>query len=99
MNVILYVRRTDCPHFMGDVWIIHDSQLMYGTFTSYGQHTEHSHLMVDVQNVHVSQLMYRSHLPHGRWSEHQKLTKHRQQLPKCDWNLFSYSFSYNLVVN
>ena len=76
MNIILYVRWTDHPCFTGDVRIIHDLQLTYRTFMSYGRHTECSCVTVDIQVT----------LPHGRWSEHQKLTKHRQQLPKCNWN-------------
>ena len=34
---------------MGDVWNIHDLQLMYGTYASNGRHMEHSHIMVDIQ--------------------------------------------------
>ena len=42
---------TDHPLFMGDVWNIHDLQLMYGTYASNGRHMEHSHIMVDIQGM------------------------------------------------
>ena len=54
------MRWTDHPHFMGDVWIIHNLQLTYGTFTSYGRHMEHSRFMVDVQVTPSSQKMVRT---------------------------------------
>ena len=43
------MRQTDHPCFMGDVQIVHNLRLMYGTFMSYGRCTEHSHYTVDVQ--------------------------------------------------
>ena len=61
---------------MGDVQIVHDLWLMYGTFTSYGRCMECSHFMVDVQVTPSPWKMVRT----------PQLTKHRQQLPKCDWN-------------
>ena len=49
MNIIFLHETDRHPHFMGDVQIIHDLQLMYRTFTSYIRHTEHSCFTVDVQ--------------------------------------------------
>ena len=43
------MRWTDHPCFTGDIWIIHNLWLTYGTFTSNGRHTEHSHFTVDIQ--------------------------------------------------
>ena len=45
---------------MGDVWIVHDLQLMYGTYTSYGRCTECSLFMVDVQVTPSPQKMVRA---------------------------------------
>ena len=64
------------PHFMGDDQIIQDLWLTYGTFTSYGRHAEHSRFTVDVQGTPSPWKMVRTPKP----------TKHRQQLPKHDWN-------------
>ena len=61
---------------MGDVQNIHDLQLTYGTYVSNSRHTEHSCFMVDVQGTPALRKMVRT----------PELTKHRQGLPKCDWN-------------
>ena len=83
------MRQTDHPHFMGDIWNVHDLQLTYGTYTSNGRCTECSHFTVDIQGTPALQKMVRT----------PELTKHRQQLPKCNWNELSYSFSYYLALN
>ena len=70
------MRRTDHPCFMGDVQDVHDLQLMYGMYASNSRHTECSCFTVDVQGT--SALWKTVRTP--------KLTKHRQKLPKCDWN-------------
>ena len=82
------MRQTDHPHFTGDIRNVHDLQLTYGTYASNGRHTECSHFMVDIQGMSALWKMVRT----------PKMTKHRQQVPKCDWNQFSHSFSSNLVV-
>ena len=61
---------------MGDVQNVNDLWLMYGTYVSNGRHTECSHFMVDVQGTPALRKTVRTPEP----------TKHRQQLPKCDWN-------------
>ena len=61
---------------MGDVQNVHDLWLMYGTYASNGRCMEHSHFMVDVQGMPAQRKMVRT----------PKLTKHRQNLPKCDRN-------------
>ena len=45
------MRRTDHPHFMGDVRNIHDLWLTYGTYVSNGRHMECSRFTVDVQGT------------------------------------------------
>ena len=70
------MRQTDHPHFMGDIQIIHDLQLMYSTYTSNGRHTECSHFMVDVQVTPSPWKTVRT----------PKNDKAQTQLPKCDWN-------------
>ena len=45
------MRWTDHPCFMGDVLIIHDLQLTYGTYMSNSRHMECSHFTVDVQGM------------------------------------------------
>ena len=62
--------------FQGDIWNVHDLWLMYGTYTSNGRHTEHSCYAVHIQDMPAPWKMVRTPKP----------TKHRQQLPKCDWN-------------
>ena len=69
------MRWTGHPHFMGDIQNVHDLQLTYGTYASNGRCTECSRFMVDVQGMSALQKMVRT----------PKLTKHRQNLPKCDW--------------
>ena len=54
------MRQTDHPHFAGDIQIIHDLQLTYGTFTSYGKCMECSQFMVDVQVARSPQKMVRT---------------------------------------
>ena len=54
------MRQTDHPHFMGDVWNVHDLQLMYSTYMSNGRHMECSHFMVDVQDMPAPQKMVRT---------------------------------------
>ena len=71
-----HMRWTDHPRFMSDVQNVHDLQLMYGTYTSNSRCTEHSCFMVDIQGTPALWKMVRT----------PELTKHRQQLPKCDWN-------------
>ena len=61
---------------MGDVWNVHDLWLTYGMYMSSGRHTEHSHFTVDVQGTSALWKTVRAPKP----------TKHRQELPKCDWN-------------
>ena len=61
---------------MGDVWNAHVLQLTYGTYASNGRHMECSCFTVDVQGMPALWKMVRTPEP----------TKHRQQLPKCDWN-------------
>ena len=56
-----YVRWTDHPCFMGDVWNVHNLQLTYGTYASNGRCMEHSRFTVDVQGMPAL----------GRWSEPQ----------------------------
>ena len=46
-----YMRWTDQPRFTGDIRIVHELRLMYGTYMSNGRHTEHSHFTVDVQGM------------------------------------------------
>ena len=70
------MRWTGHPHFMGDIWNVHDLWLTYGTYASNDRQMEHSHFMVDVQGMPALQKTVRT----------PKLTKHRQKLPKCDWN-------------
>ena len=70
------MRWTDHPRFMGDAQNVHDLQLTYGTYMSNGRHMEHSHFMVDIQDMSAPQKTVRTPKP----------TKHRQQLPKCNWN-------------
>ena len=45
------MRQTGHPHSMGDIWNIHDLQLMYSTYATNGRHTECPHFTVDVQNT------------------------------------------------
>ena len=54
------MRQTDHPRFTGDVWIIHDLRLMYGTYTSNGRHMEHLCFTVDVQGMPAPQKMVRT---------------------------------------
>ena len=61
---------------MDNVWNVHDLQLIYGTYMSNGRHTECSHFTVDVQGMSALQKMVRT----------PKMTKHRQELPKCNWH-------------
>ena len=61
---------------MGDIWNVLDLRLTYGTYASNGRCMEHSRFMVDVQGMPALQKTVRTPEP----------TKHRQQLPKCDWN-------------
>ena len=68
---------TDHSHFMGDIQNVHDLQLMHGTYVSNGRCTECSHFIVDVQDMPALWKTVRTP---------KKLTKHRQQQPKCDWN-------------
>ena len=70
------MRQTDHPRFMGDIQNAHDLWLTYGTYASNGRCTEHPHFMVDVQRTSALWKMIRT----------PELTKHRQKLPKCDWN-------------
>ena len=70
------MQQTDHPHFTGDIGNIHDLWVMYSTYVSNSRHTERSHFTVDVECMPTPQKMVRT----------PKLTKHRQQLPKCDWN-------------
>ena len=65
------MRQTDHPHFMGDVWNVHDLQLTYGTYASNGRCTERSCFTVDVQGTPALWKMVRIPKP----------TKHRQKLP------------------
>ena len=76
MKFFPYVRWTDHPHFTGDVWNVHDLWLMYGTYVSNSRCMEHSGFSVDVQDMNSPWKTVRT----------SKLTKHRQQLPMCDWN-------------
>ena len=61
---------------MGDEQNVQDLQLMYSTYASNGRHTERSRLTVDIQGTPALQKTVRIPKP----------TKHRQQLPKCNWN-------------
>ena len=70
------MRQTDHPHFIGDVQNVHDLQLTYGTYVSNSRRTECSHFMDDIQDTPAPWKTVRTPEP----------TKHRQQLPKCDWN-------------
>ena len=70
------MRQTDHPHFTGDIWNIHDLWLMYSIYVSNGRHTECPCFMVDIQGTPAPQKTVRT----------PELTKHRQQLPKHDWN-------------
>ena len=70
------MRQTDHPRFICDVWNVHELWLTYGTYASNVRHTEHSHFMVDVQGMSALWKIVRTPKP----------TKHRQKLPKCDWN-------------
>ena len=45
------MQQTGHPRFMGDVWNIHDLQLMYGMYATNGRHMEHPHFTVDVQDT------------------------------------------------
>ena len=45
---------------MGDIWNIHDLQLMYGLYATNGRRTEHSRFMVDVQDTSALQKMVRT---------------------------------------
>ena len=70
------MRQTDQPRYMGDVWNVHDLQLVYGTYASNGRHMECSCFTVDIQGTPALWKTVRTPEP----------TKHRQQLPKCNWN-------------
>ena len=70
------MRQTDHTRFTGNVQNVHDLQLTFGTYMSNGRCMEHSHFTVDVQGMSALWNMVRT----------PKLTKHRQKLPKCDWN-------------
>ena len=41
------------PCFMGDVWDIHDLQLMYGMYVTNGRCMEHSRFMSDIQDDRI----------------------------------------------
>ena len=68
--------QTGHPHFMGDVQNVCDLRLTYSMYVSNGRHMEHSHFKVEVQSMLALQKMVRT----------SKLTKHRQELPKYNWN-------------
>ena len=54
------MRWTDQRHFMGDVWIIHNLQLIYSTYMSNSRHMEHQHFMADVQDMSALWKMVRT---------------------------------------
>ena len=72
----MHVRQTDYPHFMVDIWDVHDLWLTYGTYMSNSRHTECSHFMVE-RTGHVRTM---------EDGQNTKFDKHRQELPKCDWS-------------
>ena len=45
---------------MGDVWNIHNLQLMYGTYATNSRHMESPRFMVDVQDMSALQKMVRT---------------------------------------
>ena len=51
---------TDHPCFMGDVWNVHDLQLMHGTYASNRRCMECSHFTVDVQGMPALWKMFRT---------------------------------------
>ena len=60
MKFFSYVKWTDHPCFMGDVWNVHDLWLMYGTYASNGRPMECSCFMVDVQDMPAPWKMVRT---------------------------------------
>ena len=54
------MRWTDHPHFMGDVWNVHDLWLMYSTYVSNRSHMEHSRFAAGVQGTPALQKMVRT---------------------------------------
>ena len=60
MKFFSYMRQTAHPRFMGDIWNVHDLQLMYGTYTSNSRCMEHSHFTVDVQDMPAPWKMVRT---------------------------------------
>ena len=71
-----HVRWTDHPCFTGDIQKVHDLWLMYGAYASNGRRIECLHFMLDIQGT--SALWKTVRTP--------KVTKHRQELPKFNWN-------------
>ena len=45
------MQQTGHPHFMGDIWNVHDLQLTYGMYAANGRCTEHICYTVDVQGM------------------------------------------------